>query len=154
MNDIKNITFIKRPVSLPPDYRPIYKISQIVLVLGMCCRGNKASLLILHLFMWAMKSERNAMQINNWICNDNYNLPVWGMEPTLNKGLQYAVTEQLCEKHRFSYKLTDKGLNFFQLIVADAELMQVEKQILTSIGRKITNKKINSLTQKWRYAKD
>ncbi|MFR9502048.1 MAG: hypothetical protein SNJ28_05940 [Rikenellaceae bacterium] len=154
MSDIKNITFKKRPVSLAPDYRPIYKVSQIVLVLGICCRANKASLLVLHLFMWAMKSERNAMQLNNWVCNDDYNLPVWGMEPTLNRGLQYTVAEQLCEKDGGSYKLTSKGQDFFQLLLADAELMQVEKQILTSIGKKITNKKIDSLTQKWKYAKD
>lgn len=58
-NNITKISFVKRPISIPPDYRPMFKVAQIVMILGYCCRSNRSSLLKLHLFSWALKSEGN-----------------------------------------------------------------------------------------------
>lgn len=43
--EIKNIKFSKKPISIPVDYRPVYKIAQIVMILSITCIGNKSSLL-------------------------------------------------------------------------------------------------------------
>lgn len=160
MNETENITkisFVKRPISIPPDYRPMFKVAQIVIILGYCCRSNRSSLLKLHLLSWALKTEGNIKKIADWIDTDfQSDFAVWGIEPTLNRGLQYAISEKVCRRISNKYELTDKGIQLFNSIKRDKELLKTEKMLLNIIGKKISDDKINNLAKKWTlfYVKD
>ena len=154
---IKKISFAKRPIPIPPDYRPMFKLSQIVLILGLCCRSNKATLLKLHLFAWALKSIENSTLLAEWVdANFSTELAVWGIEPTLNRAIQYALAENICERQGTSIALTDKGLCLLEKIKSDSELLLAEKTLLYHIGKRISDIKINQLSTKWTqfYVKD
>jgi hypothetical protein len=71
MNDFNfsNITFHRKPIPVPPEYRPLYKIAQIVLALKLSCKKHKASLLQLHLFSWALKNQENSDNILAYVRN-------------------------------------------------------------------------------------
>ena len=149
---IKNITFSKRPISIPADYRPVYKIALIVLILKLTCRNESSKLLKLHLMSWALKSGNNQQQLLSLIIsNFNTEFAVWGIEPSLNRAMQIAVAEKICKYEKGNYVLAEKGNLFFEKINDDKDLFHTEKSFLKQIGKnKITEKRLASLSNKWK----
>lgn len=149
---IKKLSFTKRPIPLPAEYRPMYKITIIVMILKYSCRAETSNLLKLHLLSWALASQKNMTELRNYITsNFQSDFSVWGIEPALNRALQLAVAENICDIVKGkNYKLTEKGNKFFEMIKADAELFDIEKSFLSLIGKNtITDSRITSMTQKW-----
>jgi hypothetical protein len=149
---IAKLSFTKRPIPLPAEYRPMYKIALIVMVLKNCCRGEKATLLKLHLFSWALTSEKNMQELREYVStNFQTEFSVWGIEPALNRALQLAIADNICEViDGKSYKLTEKGLKFYEMINSDNDLFAVEKIFLKFIGKShITDSRINAMTKQW-----
>jgi len=149
---IKKLSFTKRPIPLPAEYRPMYKIALIVMILKFCCRGEASNLLKLHLFSWALASVKNMKELSDYITSNFKNdFSVWGIEPALNRALQLAVAENICDLiNGKNYKLTEKGNKFFEMIKSDMELFEIEKTFLTYIGKsQITDNRITTMTQKW-----
>ena len=153
---IKNITFSKKPISVPADYRPAYKIAQICLILKYSCIGEKSSLLKLHLITWAFKSIENRQTLLEFISNSkNADLSVWGIEPTLNRALHLAVADNFCSYQKAAYKLDEKGLEFVKKIEENGDILTDEISLLKQIGKKgITEKSIQNLTNKWTLFND
>jgi hypothetical protein len=158
MNDytIKNITFSKKPISIPADYRPAYKVAQICLVLKYACIGEKSSLLKFHLISWAFKSIANRQTLLTFIKDPkNSDLSVWGIEPTLNRALHIAVADEFCSYKNANYKLEDKGLRFAKIIEDEGDILNDEIELLRQIGKRgITEKSIQNLTNKWTLFND
>jgi hypothetical protein len=149
---IQKLSFTKRPIPLPAEYRPMYKIAMVVMILKYCCRAETSNLLKLHLFSWALASEKNMMELRNYVTsNFSTDFSVWGIEPALNRALQLAVAENICEIiNGKNYKLTERGNKFFEMIIADTELFEIEKSFLSFIGKnRITDNRITAMTQKW-----
>src|SRR5688500_6083577 len=93
---IKKLSFTKRPIPIPAEYRPMYKIALIVLTLKLCCRGESSGLLKLHLFAWALASEKNMNELRDHITsNFKTDFAVWGIEPALNRALQLVLAENI-----------------------------------------------------------
>ena len=149
---IKKLSFTKKPIPLPAEYRPMYKIALIVMILKYSCRAETSNLLKLHLLSWALASQKNMTELRGYVTsNFKSDFSVWGIEPALNRALQLAVAENICDiVNGKNYKLTEKGNKFFEMIKADTELFDIEKSFLTLIGKNtITDSRITSMTQKW-----
>jgi len=149
---IKKLSFTKKPIPLPAEYRPMYKIALIVMILKYSCRAETSNLLKLHLLSWALASQKNMTELRDYVTsNFKSYFSVWGIEPALNRALQLAVAENICDiVNGKNYKLTEKGNKFFEMIKADIELFDIEKSFLTLIGKNtITDSRITSMTQKW-----
>lgn len=153
---IKNITFSKKPISIPADYRPAYKIAQICLILKYACIGEKSSLLKFHLISWAFKSIENRQALLSFITDPSKSdLSVWGIEPTLNRALHIAVADEFCSYKNANYKLENKGLEFTKKIEEDGDILIDEIALLKQIGKRgITEKSIQDLTNKWKLFND
>jgi hypothetical protein len=149
---ITKLSFIQRPIPIPADYRPMYKIALIVLILRICCRAETSSLLKLHLFSWALTSDDNLTKLREYVTsNFQSDFSVWGIEPALNRALQFAIAENICEvANGKNYKLTEKGNRFYEMIDADNELFSKEKTFLKFIGKsKITDKRLTAMSNQW-----
>ncbi len=148
----EKITFSKKPISIPPEYRPSYSIALIVLILKKCCQGSKSSLLKLHLINWALKSPENKESLRKFILS-NYteSSKTWGIEPSLNRALNYSVHEEICSIVKGKYELQEKGEKFYKKIIADTEHLEEEINFLNFLGkRKITDNRIDSIYKKWK----
>lgn len=149
---IKKISFSQRPFPIPADYRPMYKIGLVVMILKLCCRGETSSLLKLHLLSWALASDKNLNKLREHI-NTNFqtDFSVWGIEPALNRALQFAIASDICKVvSGKNYKLTERGNAFYKMINADKELFDKEKFFLNFVGKnKITDNRISSMSKKW-----
>jgi hypothetical protein len=154
---IKKLSFHRQPIPIPADYRPLYKIGIIVLILRLCCRSETADLLKLHLFSWALTSEENLRKFQNYIVSDfQSEISVWGIEPALNRALLFAVAENICEViDGKKYKLTEKGIRFYKMIDKESELFEIEKEFLKSIGKNtITDNRLKLISKQWTDAKN
>jgi len=148
----KKITFSKKPISIPPEYRPSYMIGLIVLILKICCQSSKSSLLKLHLINWALKSNENKISLKKFVLS-NYteSSKTWGIEPNLNRALNYSVHEEICSITGGKYQLEEKGEIFYQKITENTEYLNEEIEFLTFLGkRKITDSRIDSIYKKWK----
>lgn len=145
------ITFSRKAIPIPAEYRPLYKIAQILQVLQIASRGQRASLLKLHLFSWAFKSGENMDKLieikNNQIIRD---IRIWGLEPSLNRALVYAVSEGLCDHVSGSYKLTEKGENFVKLLLEEETLLLEQRSFLMEVGKGITEKLVTNIAKSWK----
>lgn len=150
--NIDKITFQQKPIPIPVDYRPTYKISIIILTLKLCSSSETASLLKLHLFSWSLKSVLNRNKLKTFILS-NYkdDFQVWNIEPALNRALQYSVADKLCEVTSTSkYKLTEKGNKFYNKIL-ETDVFQEEITFLKFVGKnKITDSRLNAMTKQWK----
>lgn len=147
---LHHLTFTDRPISLYPSYRPMYKISLILMILHYNGYGGKSSLLKLHLFSWALKSDKNLEALKEFVAsNFTRDINFFGIELTLNRALNLAYAQKLISVEKGNYFLLDKGNEFVNVIIEDKELFFVEKQVLSFIGKKITEKKITQLTNHW-----
>lgn len=145
------ITFSKKPISIPPEYRPSYMIGLIVLILKICSQNSKSSLLKLHLINWALKSVENKNSLKKFVLS-NYteSSKTWGIEPSLNRALNFSVHEGICSIQDGKYKLEIKGEDLYQKIIEDAEYLEEEIEFLNFLGkRKITDNRIESIYKKW-----
>lgn len=148
--DERRITFEKKPIPLPAEYRPMYQIALLVLVLKLCCRANASSLEKLHLFSWCLRSSSNMTELERYL-KDGVNSPMlhWTIDPALNRAINYAVADGICEfTPNKKYKLTSKGCSFFSKIENDKELFNDEKDFLLRLGKKLSDEKIDVLTTK------
>ncbi len=147
----KFITFTERATPLYPNYRPMYKVSQILLILHYNGYAGKASLLKLHLFSWALKSDKNLEDLKLFVTSNYQNkLHFFGIESTLNRALNLAYAEKLVDFKNGSYSLLDKGKEFAKSLDIDDELFVNEKSVLQLIGKKIPEKRINNLISQWK----
>ncbi len=148
----EKITFSKKPISIPPEYRPSYTIGLIVLILKICCQSSKSSLLKLHLINWALKSKENQESLRKFV-HSNYTetSKTWGIEPSLNRALNYSVHEGICSISKGKYQLQEKGELFYSKIIKDTEYLNEEIEFLNFLGkRKITDNRIDSIYKKWK----
>tara|TARA_R110002033_G_scaffold160965_1_gene197428 strand:+ start:1407 stop:1880 length:474 start_codon:yes stop_codon:yes gene_type:complete len=148
----ERITFSKKPISIPPEYRPSYTIGLIVLILKICCQSSKSSLLKLHLINWALKSDENKISLKKFVLS-NYteSSKTWGIEPSLNRALNYSIHEGICSIIDGKYQLEEKGELFYQKIIENSEYLNEEIDFLKFLGkRKVTDSRIDSIYKKWK----
>lgn len=148
---IQAIRFTKRAIPIPADYRPLYKIGHILLILFMSCRSGKASMMKLHFLCWTIKTKANTLTVHGWIRNKFSNhLHIWGIEPTVNRALTFAVSDDLIENEGADFIITAKGKDLVKAILKDKELFIREKEFLSGIGKNtITESQISQLAKKF-----
>lgn len=147
------IVFNERPMPLYPSYRPMYKVSLILLILSINGYSGKSSLLKLHLFSWALKSHKNLDALKEFVVS-NYkkDLKFFGIELTLNRALNLAIAEKLISFIDDKYTLLEKGAEFSNYLIKSKELFIYEKQVLKLVGKSITDEKMNELLKHWKNA--
>lgn len=148
---IHGLSFVKRDIPIPADYRPMYKIGHVLLILHICCRAGKASMMKLHFLSWAIKTKRNIAIVSEWVRNDFSNhLHVWGVEPTVNRALTFAVAEGLVFNVGGDFIISEKGISLIKSIMKDKEVFKKEKAFLITIGKStITEQKVRELAGKF-----
>jgi len=143
------VTFKRKPVPIPADYRPLYKIALVLLILDRNSRGKKASIMKLHLFSWALKSEISKDRLINAL--ELGTLPdIWSFEPSLNRALTFAEAEGLCEVvNKKNYKITKKGKEFLDMVINEQDVFKTEQEFLNKVGLKVGETTIQNTIKKW-----
>ncbi|BCA28701.1 hypothetical protein N5C55_26330 [Pseudomonas otitidis] len=143
------IKFTRRPSPALAEQRPLYKITQALLIVEICCRGKKCSLIKLHLLNWALKSRGRISSLEIAAKNKKLSIPVWGFDPALAVALQLALEEEIFTIEGLNLKITKKGNQLLDVIINDETAFPKEKSQLKKIGKGITEEMVTSVSKGW-----
>lgn len=140
-------TFSRRPVDIPADLRPAWRIGLLILLLKNCCREGRARFTQLHVLNWGVRSDENRAALENAL---NGNLDVDSflvrIEPSLNRAVDLAIGEGLVARRSGDQiELRDSGHALADEIGADATLYRTEKEFMQRIRKRVTGKFVDGL---------
>ncbi len=147
----KSIFFKKRPVAQVIDYRPIWKIGQILLIVRDGSSKSGCSLLKLHLFSWAFQGYKNRNKLKKWVSSDfETTMSIWTLSPHVNRAIAFAIGEKLLKEKKGRYTLTQKGNEYLSKIDTIEDAYLTEKKVLNQYGKIISDAKIDKLAKDWK----
>lgn len=150
--DAQHLRFVRRPSPVLVEHRPLYKITQLLLVLQMSSRGGKSTLPRLHLFNWALKRTDRIQKLVDAAKAKALNMTAWGFDPALAIAIRFAVAEDLVEVSSTGYQLTEKGRTFITEVLKDTSAFASERKLLTQIGKDITEGMVEKVAKGWESA--
>ncbi|TCI51973.1 hypothetical protein EVJ24_12650 [Exiguobacterium sp. SH1S21] len=138
LNEIKEIKFKRKRIPISPEMRPMYRISQVILILYLSSTKQTASLLKLQLFNWSLQNEGRYTRLLK--LRESKDFPIIRFDPFLNRALNYGVA---LEVFSFSdktgkFSLTIKGEELAIEIMREETLM-VEKKFLMTIKKSLSD---------------
>lgn len=139
--------FRDRPVSLPPDLRPLWRLALLVLLLEKCCRQGRASLPKLHMLNWALRTpESRQALLESLEGNAKPDSNLVRFDPALNQTLDLAQGEALVTQIDGNrYQITTKGLELAAEIEKDRSTFVTELHFLEAIGGKLTEALVSKM---------
>lgn len=143
-----SLVFKRKPAPLYAEYRPLYVIARILLVLYLASRATKSSIARLHLFHWALRDKGRWESLRRAAGGNVLSVNTWGMDPALNQALTYAVGEDLLEQQGQSYRLTSSGRDLAKRIV-DEEILAQEAAFLKALGSRVTERLVTQIMDRW-----
>ncbi len=152
MTDVSTLKFKRQPAPVLAEHRPLYKISQILLILYLASRGGKSKLTRLHLFNWALKTSERSELLKTAAKTKILRITAWGFDPAFAIALRYAIAEKLVREMSTGYELTDRGRIFAGQIANEQDIFITEKAVLTAIGKKITETMVDEVAKNWEAA--
>ena len=143
------LKFIRRPIPVLSELRPLYKMSQALLILHLSGRGGRSSLPKIHLLNWALKTPERIRSLTIGAEQGQLQLPIWGFDPAMAIALNLAFSESLIAPTTTGFELTAFGKTYVELILADDSVLSEEKAALRSIGKKITEDMVSTVSKGW-----
>lgn len=152
LENVKEIRFSRKPMPVPYKYRISYKIAQIVLIIGICCRKGACSLIKVHMLSWALTSAKEMNSLARFLNSETASSqPNLRLDPSVNRALIFGVAEKVFfQANNGKYGLTEQGERFFAEIMHDSDILTIEKIFLKSVANKLPEKKIDELISDWR----
>lgn len=140
-------TFTRRPSPLDPELRPEWRLSVLVLLLRVCCRGTRSSLRKLHLLNWTIRSNEARLRLfallDETIGPEDIEIRV---EPALNRAIDFAAAEGLV---RFvggdKVELTPSGVSLAAEIVSAPDCLVHERAFMERLRLRLTEQKVTEI---------
>jgi len=145
---MSKITFNRKPMPIFAEYRPMFKITQVLLILSLASRGKKSSLIRLHMINWALKDDSRRELLLESANKHEVLFGVWGVDPALNFSLQYALSEELIVRAGLSYKLANKGEHFIKQL-SKKNVLEEDYKFLKSLGTRVTEIMVQEIVGAW-----
>jgi len=145
---MSTIKFIRSPMPIFAEYRPLYKLTQILLVLYINSRGGKSSLIRLQLFNWALKDEKRIQIMIESARERSLVVSVWGMDPSMNSAIQFGLAEGMIKKKNNGISITEYGNIYVGTLIKGDEFKEMYS-LLIDIGKGITESMVAEASDLW-----
>lgn len=138
--------FRRRPVAIPGDLRPSWRIGLIVLLLNKCCRGRHTSLTRLHVLSWGIRTEKNRSDLKSAIKGAlQPDSIIVRFEPFLNRSIDYAIGEGLIRRSGSKIELTPRGQKLAEELEQVESVYIIEKHFIDEIRQSVTEMLVNNM---------
>lgn len=139
--------FRRRPVAIPGDLRPGWRIGLLVLLLNNCCRSGRTSLARLHVLSWGIRTKENrrALQaaIEGTLTSDSL---LVRFDPFLNGAVDFAIGEALVRRSGGSkIELLPKGRELAVELEKIETAYVVERQFIAVINQGVTETMVSHM---------
>lgn len=145
---MSTIEFHVRPSVVLPDHRPLYKITQILLVLSLASHGKKSSLVRLQLFNWVLKDEKRRKRLIRASQDARIYFPAWGLDPTVDTALALAKADELIDETTTGVKLSLLGQDYCASVIKEG-LFAEDREFLQQIGNSISEGMVADIVKRW-----
>ncbi|VVE55517.1 hypothetical protein PCA20602_05025 [Pandoraea capi] len=142
------LEFNVRPSVVLPDHRPLFKITQLLLVLLLASRGRKSSLVRLQLFNWVLKEDVRREKLVRAAKSQEIDFPAWGLDPAVQKAMTLAAADGLITASAKMVALTNKGSAFCERALEE-QLYDDDAAYLRGLKTSITEKMVDNIVEKW-----
>ena len=145
-----DFVFRPRPTSLPPELRPDWRISVLLLILLKTGHANTASLKKLHVISWAIRNAGDRRVFLDILKgNATADALMVRFDPALNRALEFALGEKLVAFERLAsgglnVSLTEIGRRTALELEKYRDCLQHEKAFLYDVG-KVSEAKIENI---------
>lgn len=150
--EVRRLKFERRPSPVFAEHRPLYKIGQLLLVFLIASTKQKSTLPRLQLFNWALQSSARKTQLIEDTKNRRLTVTAWGFDPTLAVALRIAISENLIGENSTGYELAEGGKFFIEKIMLDDNSFAPEREFLSAVGKKVTEKMVEEIAKGWEIA--
>ena len=139
--------FRRRPVAVPGDLRPTWRIGLLVLLLKRCCRQSRSSLTRLHVLNWAVRTENNHQALIELVANARSpDSLIVRFDPAFNRAMDFALGEGLVRRVDGSrIELTSSGDAMADEIAKNEGLYSGEKTFVDEIRQRVTETVVDSI---------
>lgn len=132
--------FRRRPIAVPGDLRPAWRIGLLMLLLKKCCRQSRSSLTRLHVLDWAVRTPEHQPPLlallSKSVTPDSL---IVRFDPALNRAIDFAIGEGLVQRFAGSrIELTREGDALASDIIKNEELYPAEKSFVDKIRQQVT----------------
>lgn len=149
-DDIEKVRLIDRPIAVPYNYRVMYKLAQIALIMSLCCGKKGCSMQKLQMISMGLSSKQEMDQLVSFI-NGGLHYPLIRFDPSVNRAILFALSEKIILRQANGlFRLTPKGKTFCDEINVDNQLLIIEKGYIKQISTKLTEDIIQSIMADWR----
>lgn len=151
LDGIEKVSVENKPIPVPYNYRIIYKIAQLVLIIGKCCGKSGCSLEKLHMISFALTSNSEFKKLKAFLSNKGEGYTLVRFDPAVNRAINFSLAEKIVYRQKNGLlKLTQRGKDFLKDIMNDQELLVIEKQYIDTINASLSEDIIKSLKADWR----
>lgn len=142
------LTFNRKPMPIFAEYRPLYKVVQLLMILSLSSRGGRSSIIRLQLFNWTLKSEQRRQRLLEVSKTGTLEIEVWGLDPALNAAIQFAIGEGLVKQNGAVISIENKGKEFLNGVLDD-DLIIGDKEFLNTLGKNVTEGMVSKISESW-----
>jgi hypothetical protein len=139
--------FRRRPVAIPADLRPAWRIGLIVLLMKNCCRGGRTSLSRLQVLSWGFRSAEGRTQLQAAV--DGRLSPdalVVRFEPFLVQAIDFAVGEGLLKRNGGNkIELTEAGFRLAEELEIEGSAFEAERSFMAILRMKVSEDLVNRM---------
>lgn len=146
INNVNSVSVKNRSISVPPNYRTIYMVTQSLLIINQCSGSRKGcSMQKLQIIWNAISAEEAFENLMDFIEHRSQTILI-RFDSMLNRALLYAISGELIviQKNK-SYRLTKKGKEFIESVICHKDILVDEKRRLEKISLLLTDEKIEEL---------
>lgn len=132
--------FRRRPVAIPGNLRPAWRIGLLTLLLNGCCRSARTSLARLHVLSWGVSTDENRYNLLNAV--EGALTPdslIVRFDPFLNRAIDFAIGEGLVRRCDGSkIELTSSGKSLANELLMTETIYVEEKRFISVIRLRVT----------------
>lgn len=141
------VTFGHRPVGVPGDLRPAWRVGLILLAMKRCCVGGRTSFARLHLLSWTSLDSRSGTDLLTTLSEGvRSGVPLVRVEPALNRAVDRAVGAGLLIREGGTrVALTPAGVEAARLVDSNPDVYKREREYLKQLGRRVTESFVKQL---------
>lgn len=139
--------FRRRPIAVPGDLRPGWRIGLLVLLLRRCCRHGRSSLTRLHVLSWGTRTEGNRSALRSLIARRLApDALIVRFDPAVNRAVDFAIGERLIRRvDGGKVELDAGGIAFADEICSNKALLESEKAFMMEIGQRVSESLIDEM---------
>ena len=139
--------FRRRPIAIPGDLRPGWRIALIVLLLKKCCRSGRSTHKRLHVLNWGISTVDNRLDLQSAIRGSlSPHIVIVRFDPFLSRAVDFAIGEGLVKRAGGDkVELTPLGKAFAVELEQSEGIYVVEKQFMDSIRQSVTESLVNQM---------